>query len=120
MTFLAIVGSRDLDGNAMAWQTLEAVLDELKPSLLISGGAGGIDSMAEESAKARGIPTCIFLPEKPLGWPSYRARDLLIAEGCDMCVRIYSNTTKTYGSGWTVDQAEKMGKQVRRILIDNE
>jgi predicted Rossmann fold nucleotide-binding protein DprA/Smf involved in DNA uptake len=114
---LAIVGSRDLDGNALAWQAIEDALDRHKPDLLISGGADGIDKMAEESAKARGTPTCIFYPEGKT-WPAFRARNILIAEGCSHLVRIYSDTTSTYGSGFTADWAKMLGKYVELIKIE--
>jgi len=32
-------------------------------------------------------------------------------------VRISSATTKTYGSGWTADYAERLGKRVHRHTV---
>lgn len=115
---LAIVGSVDLEGNPAAEQVIEEILLEYKPTLLISGGAKGVDSMAEAAAKALGIPTCIFHPSQQ-NWPAFRERNLLIAKGCDMLIRVKSNTTKTFGSGWTMERAKEFGKPVKEYEVQN-
>src|SRR5690348_8728135 len=47
---LAIVGSVDLAGNAEAIAHIERALDKYQPTLVISGGADGIDTMAVRAA----------------------------------------------------------------------
>lgn len=64
---LAIVGSCSLAGNVAAAQIIEQVLDKYKPDVVVSGGAVGIDSMAEAAANVRGILTCIYLPKAKAG-----------------------------------------------------
>jgi hypothetical protein len=41
-----------------------------------------------------------------------------VAESCVCLVRIGSPTSRTYGSGWTADYAEMIGKEVTRYIID--
>lgn len=113
---LAIVGSTSLAGNAEAVAVIERVLDQYRPTLVISGGAEGIDTMAAEAAKRRGIEPLIFLP-KYRSWPYYKARNMLIVEACEALVRIVASKSKTYGSGWTRDYAVKLGKPTEEHVI---
>jgi len=61
---LAIVGSR----NFTNWDRFREVvtqwtLDNGIPDVIVSGGANGADTMAEDFAKSMNIPTEIFLPD---------------------------------------------------------
>lgn len=114
---LAIVGSVNLEGHPGAAALIEGVLDQYQPTLVVSGGAKGIDTMATAAALARGIPISEHLPVGR-GWPAFKARNLLIAQECDRLVRIVSSTSKTYGSGWTRDRAREMGKPTEEYIID--
>ena len=57
---IAIVGSRDVKGF-----TLERMLPHIPPEAteLVSGGAYGIDQMAEQAAQILGLPIRIFRPD---------------------------------------------------------
>ena len=117
---LAIVGSTLLTDNPEAIEIIEDVLDKYKPTIVISGGAEGIDIMAEEAAIRRGIETKIFLPKVARWRDGYMPRNLLIAEECDILVRIASAKSKTYGSGWTRDRARVMGKLTEEFVVEQE
>jgi len=134
---LAIVGSRDIPQYVAESLIRQSVLGH-KPRMVISGGARGIDRYAVEIAREMGIATMEFLPSQQT-WDApevgestetfdgtdlritvpggYKQRNLRIAEACTCLVRIYSPTTKTYGSGFTADRAEELGKPVVRHLI---
>lgn len=74
--------------------------------------------MAAMAARARGIPVTEFLPKHNRWAPDgFKERNLLIAERCDVIVRIAAKDSKTYGSGWTRDQAVKMGKESEEYLL---
>ena len=60
---VAVVGSRTFDD----YQILKQVLDELKISKIISGGARGADLLAEKYAKEFKLETKIFL----LNWKKF-------------------------------------------------
>lgn len=135
---LAIVGSRDVPDYLSSSLVKQTILEH-KPSMVISGGARGVDTMAEVMAYEMGIPVIQFTPaqhswDPPVGDAKpienvadygmavlvpggYKARNMKIAESCDCLVRIASSTTKTYGSGWTADYAERIGKRVIRHTV---
>jgi hypothetical protein len=135
---LAIVGSRDVPDYQSASLIRQALLEH-KPMLVISGGAKGVDTAAVTIARAMGISTIEYIPMQHSWDPpvvgeatealddtgnfqvfvpgGYKNRNMKIAESCDCLVRISSGTTKTYGSGWTADYAEKIGKRVIRHTV---
>lgn len=115
---LAIVGSTRLAGNEEALNIIRKVLREKQPSLVVSGGAKGIDSMAVAEAEALGIDTREFLPTLYQWAPhGFKERNLLIAMECDELVRIVSTKSTTYGSGWTRDRAKEMGKPTEEYIV---
>jgi hypothetical protein len=95
---------------------IEADLWHWYPDLVISGGADGIDTVADITATGLNFPFELYLPEKP-NWTYYQLRDAQMAIRCDALVCIRSIQSKTYGSGWTADFAESMGKPVARYMI---
>jgi hypothetical protein len=107
-----------LKGNVAAMVHIRHIFDEHQPRWFVSGGAEGIDTMAEEEADRRGMQDkkTIHLPLQK-GWRWYKARDLLIAQDAECLVRIFSGQARTYGSGWTANEAEKLGARVQRIKI---
>jgi hypothetical protein len=121
---LAIVGSTTFakkgmdDARLEAMQAIATVIDVVKPDIVISGGARGIDSYAEEIARQRGGLGLIIHTPKVTGWLGYKARNLLIAQDCTRLVRIVASTSTTYGSGWTRDRAKELGKPVLEITIN--
>lgn len=119
---LAVVGSTEFrkDGEATekAVHLICAALDDLDPLVVISGGASGIDKLAVGLARERGIPTVEHHPANRRWEPDgFKARNLLIAEDCTHLLCIRHSKSTTYGSGWTADQAERLGKVVTRHVI---
>lgn len=119
---LAIVGSVSLAGSAKAYDIIRDVILHEQPTLVVSGGAAGIDSMAAETARTFDIPVQEYRPKKQ-AWlkdspDGFHARNKLIAENCDVLVRIVASDSKTYGSGWTRDYAKKLGKRVCEYIVE--
>lgn len=79
-----------------------------------------MDQLAEAQALARGIPTSIHEPKRKqwAGPGGFKERNTRIAKECECLVRIYSPDSKTYGSGWTADEADRRGKTVDRFALD--
>ncbi len=119
---LAIVGSTlfspGLPETVEAERVIQAEIDRLDPKIIVSGGAKGIDSLAAVFAKYLGIGLIEFLPKNKRWRPEgYAARNLQIAEACTHLLVIRHRLSTTYGSGWTADRAEEMGKTVKRITL---
>lgn len=134
---LAIVGSRGVP-DYQSESIIKQVILEHQPKMIVSGGAGGVDSAAARLAREMGITLVQFLPSRKT-WDSpvegdpveavtpegmdiivsggFKQRNQRIANACDCLVRIASMNTKTYGSGWTADYAEKLGKKVTRFTV---
>lgn len=115
---LAIVGSRILDGHPEVKHILAEVFDGHNPRHFVSGGAVGIDKMAEDEADRREMrhSKTIHLPERK-SWYYYKKRDQLIADDSECLVRIYAGWATTWGSGFTAKEAERQGKRVWRIKV---
>ncbi len=84
---------------------------------VISGGAEGVDSIAEEVARSFNIPFIAYLPEGNK-WGDFEKRNKLIVAECDVLLVIRYSESKTYGSGWTRDYAMKINKKVVSIEIE--
>lgn len=117
---LAVVGSVNINQEQLSFAkaVIQGVLFYYLPQLVISGGAEGIDSLAESEAILLNLETRIHLPKNKRWMPDgYKDRNELIAEDCThlLCIRTAQSTT--YGSGWTADRAEKMGRTVWRVNI---
>lgn len=118
---LAIVGSQ-----LCAWKSdhiirtaklvIAGFCRELGPDELVSGGATGVDTWAEEYDHERPTGIKIFLPTER-SWPAFKARNIQIGDYCDQLLAIRSSLSTTYGSGWTADYTESLGKPVYRITL---
>lgn len=127
MIKLAIVGTRLLEcpnDELRARQRIEQAIHRLKPAVIISGGAKGVDTIAEQVALSLGYSEAegtlvIHRPKvKRFHGPGgYRERDLLIATECTHLLRLSCKEATTYGSGFTADEAERQGKPVVRWQV---
>ncbi len=115
---LAIVGSTRLKDNSEALAIIKMVITLNKTTEVVSGGAVGIDTMAAQVAKDRGIPTKIFLPKIKNWAAGYKPRNIQIAKYCDKLIRIAIANAKSYGSGWTRDYAAKLNKPTEEYVIE--
>lgn len=123
---LAIIGSRCLADNVTAQRIVANHLTDPPAygypedvSLLISGGAIGVDSIAESFALKAGIPTEIHRPrvERWNGPGGYRERNEAIAHRCDRLLCIECDRSRTHGANWTYRCAQRLGKPVAKIVI---
>jgi len=96
---VAIIGSRNL----------QVKMEEYLPkniSLIISGGARGIDTLAEEYADRNGIPKLIFLPDyKRYGKRAPLIRNKLIVDNADIIIAFWDGQSR--GTKFTTDYAKK-------------
>ena len=92
---LAIIGSRSWTNGHLAYVILDAVARNIPVELVVSGGAKGADSIGENWADDRGIPTRIFRPD----WDQYgkRAgmmRNTDIIENADTVVAFWDGSSR--------------------------
>lgn len=107
---VAVVGSRTFGDKVL----LSQEVGKLLPSLIVSGGARGADSLAEEWALRFRIPTRIY----PAEWDKYgrsagfrRNRD--IVDGCEVLLAFWDGESR--GTAHSIKLAESAGKVVRVI-----
>ena len=109
---VAVVGSRGI------MMDLSKFIPE-GTSEIISGGARGVDSLAEEYAREHGIPARVFRPDyRRYGKGAPFVRNRQIVDACDQLIAIWDG--KSRGTQYTVHYARKMGKPVRIYLVEEE
>lgn len=114
----AIVGSEHWpDGSEPRVKAMiRAAIEAYPPDMIISGGAAGVDTWAVEVARGMGVPCQEFPPNNRRWAPDgFKARNIVMARTCTRMLAIRSLTSTRYGSGWTADYAEKIGKPVVRL-----
>lgn len=124
---LAIVGNTQFsapDAELRARRLIRTTLLQLMPDEVISGGADGLDTWAEEEAVDLGwfehADTLRIFRAQRRSWRGpggFQERNLQIATRCTHLLRISCPQAKTYGSGWTADRAQDMGKPVWRYVM---
>ena len=119
---IAVVGGRDFnDYNALC-----LALVEFKPTLLISGGANGADSLAEKFSRDFGTPIKVhyanwhdYTPPCKMGCNKYghkynklagMNRNTKIINDCDMVLAFWDG--KSTGTKDSIDKATAKGKKV--------
>ena len=106
---VAVVGSRGLKVN------IGAYLPD-KTTQIITGGAKGIDTLAERYAKENGIPVCILKPEyRLLGAAAPLVRNEQIVDKADMVVAIWDGVSR--GTRHAIAHAEKTNKPVKVYVV---
>lgn len=102
---VAVIGSRNLLVNVAEYIPVET-------TQLISGGALGIDTLAERWADAHNIPKLIIRPEyDTYGRAAPIRRNETIVEVADMVVAIWDGRSR--GTKFAIEYAQKIGKPVR-------
>ncbi len=103
---VAVIGSRSIK-NADISQYIPAETTEI-----ITGGAVGVDRLAEREARLRGIALTVFKPDyEAHGKSAPLVRNKLIAKECDMLIAFWDGSSR--GTVFTWRYAEKLGKPVK-------
>jgi len=131
---VAIVGTSvklTPDEHRVMRQEIAIVLKHypLDDTVIISGGAKGVDTLSLQVAKDLGFKTKEYKPEKN-EWEYYKKRNLQLAEDCDdlYCFSIRISKTKCYhhdppqkhektAGCWTSKMATNLGKSCQLIVI---
>jgi hypothetical protein len=111
---VGIVGSRTITN----YETIKEVLDKTleKDDVIISGGASGVDSLAEMYARLNNLSCEVYKAE----WDNYGKsagfiRNSKIVEESDYIIAFWDGISK--GTLDTIKKAENVGKQVIKIIV---
>ena len=108
---VAVVGSRTLREVDVA-QYIPPESTEI-----ITGGAYGIDALAERYANSRGIPVRVFRPDYDvLGKLAPLARNDQIVDAADLVIAIWDGVST--GTRYTISRAQKCNKPVKIYLVE--
>jgi len=119
---LAIVGTRRFGspkGMDYATQLIQyEVSNWVRWTSFVTGDADGIDKLVKQFCDYHLRDCEVLAPRNKIWKPDgYQARNILVAETCDELLCIRDPESTTYGSGWTANYAESLGKPVTRIEI---
>lgn len=107
---LAIIGSRDFNN----FDLLESNVVKTTPSLIISGGAKGADSLAEQYADKYQVEMLVFKPDwKQFGRGAGIVRNRQIVDAADHIMAFWDGKSK--GTKSSIDYARITGKTVSII-----
>lgn len=105
---LLIAGSRGITDFDLSIHIPDGV------NLIISGGAKGIDTLAEQYADSHGIEKLIVRPQyDKYGRAAPIKRNEKMVELCDAVLAIWDGTSR--GTAYTLDYARKKGKKIIQI-----
>ena len=108
---LLIVGSRSINEFDLSG----LIPDETE--LIISGGAGGADTIAESYADKHKISKLILRPRyNKYGKAAPLKRNELMVDIADLVIVLWDGVSR--GTKYTIDHAKKMNKPVKVILVD--
>lgn len=113
---LGVVGSRNYKYDTKHF--LYSFYTKYGISALVSGGAKGVDTDAEEYARGMNIPTIIHLPEwDKFGKQAAYMRNSLIVRDSDVVMAFWDGTSK--GTLMTLSICQREKKSVI-LIVNNE
>ena len=118
---LAVVGAdaRWWCDERLPKAVIETLILAFQPSTVISGACpyGGVDTWAEEIARAHSIPVITF-PPRGRAWRYYRERNTRIAREADVVVDVEPYGRAWSGGMWTLRYATRvLGKAGLRVDV---
>lgn len=115
---LAIIGSRHFEDNVFFDTQLKLFCQKYneQPTVIISGGAKGADTLAEYYAKEHNCELIVFKPDyKRYGRGAAFVRNRLIVDNADRVLAFWDG--KSTGTQYTIEYAKKQHKVVDIIDI---
>ena len=109
---IAVVGSRNFTHKVILENELDSIKNQIE--LIISGGAVGADTLAENWAKENKIQTLIIKPNwKTYGRSAGVVRNKQIIESCDYCYAFWD--CKSKGTEFSINYCIKISKEIKVI-----
>ncbi len=108
----AIIGSRTI-----TFLNLSQFLKPQDYAAILSGGATGVDSIAEQWAKKNKIEFVLYKPNyKMFGKRAPLVRDEEMAKAADIIIAFWNGQSR--GTKYTIDYAKSIGRKVQIYLIE--
>ncbi len=107
---VAVIGSRNLRVDDLSKYLPEGTTE------LVSGGAPGVDTSAQEYADKTGIPITVFRPDYKRYHPKKAPleRNLLIIDYADIVLAFWDG--KSRGTKFVIDNCRVRGKEVKIFI----
>ena len=118
---VAVIGSRSIEYDKLQMKAYELLCDNIPANCteIVSGGAMGVDRLAEIYARKNNIPIKVFLPDyETYGKRAPKIRNDQIVEYADYVIAFWD--TVSPGTAHTVATAVMKGVTVRVIEIKKE
>lgn len=117
MINLAIVGGRDYADYTNFKIIVDEYIKEIgTPSKIISGGAMGVDTMAEKYANENNIPITVLKPDwNKLGKKAGILRNTDIIEASTHVLAL--PTQKSVGTHDSINKAKKLNKELKVVSV---
>lgn len=113
---VAVVGSRSFHNQGLVNQALDLIQQQILITLIVSGGAQGVDTLAEEYAKLRNIPTQIIRPDyASYGRSAPIVRNGAIVDKADFVIAFWNGQSP--GTKNSIERATKAGKPLHVVHI---
>jgi len=115
---LAVLGSRTFEDCERLYKILDANIDKIE--MIVSGGAAGADSLAQEWCKERGVPILIYYPR----WHSLDGdfnrgagfkRNYYIISACDKVLAFWDGSSR--GTANSLSIAKELNKSVKLLYF---
>ena len=111
---IAVIGSRNFTDQDILYRELNDIKDKIE--LVISGGASGTDTLAENWAVVNNIPVKIIKPD----WENYGrsagiVRNKQIIESCEYCYAFWDEKSK--GTLFGINYCKKILKPIKIIIL---
>lgn len=111
---IAVIGSRNFTDQDILYRELNDIKDKIE--LVISGGASGADTLAENWALDNNIPVKIIKPD----WETYGrsagiVRNKQIIESCEYCYAFWDEKSK--GTLFGINYCKKILKPIKIIIL---
>lgn len=115
---VAIVGSRDFPDLDRVRETVRSLAALPRPVTVISGGARGVDAVAEETARECGYEVVVYRADWSKGRGAGLARNSLIVRDCERMVAFWNGWSR--GTRDAILKARALHRDVTIIPSDED
>jgi hypothetical protein len=108
-----IAGSRSIEDKEIVYQAITESKFEITE--VISGGAKGVDRIAEQWAEENGIPVRVVKPNWKLGRGAGLANNQTMADQADALIAVYDGQSK--GTKDMIDTMRRKGRKIYTKML---